>query len=107
MLTEHNKRGPPVCGGVCDGDKVDDLRGEVECDVVCSLDHSHCVMFVFLLCGDSPSKYQQWVLVRVQPLDLCYWHTVAVARICMEKNSCDDLYHRNVATLTTITRQRT
>ena len=85
MLTEYYQRGPSVSGGVCDGDEVDDLRGEIECNVVCSLDHCHRVMFVFLLCGDSPRKHQQWVLVCVQPLDLCYWHTVAITRICMDK----------------------
>ena len=72
-------------GGVRDGDEIDDLRGEVECNVVRPLDHCHRVVLVLLLRGDSPCKHQQWVLVCVQPLDLGYGHTAAIARICISK----------------------
>ena len=86
VLTEHYECGASMSGGVRDGDEVDDPRGEIECDVVRPLDHGHRVMLVLLLRGDSPCKHQQRVLVRVQPLDLGYGHTAAIARICTSKN---------------------
>ena len=85
MLTEHYQCGASVGGGVRDGDEIDDIRGEVEGDVVCPLDHRHCVVLILLLRGDSPSKHQQRVLVRVQPFDLGYRHTTAIAGICADK----------------------
>ena len=85
MLTEHYERGASVGGGVRDGDEVDDPRSEVERDVVRPLDHGHRMVLVLLLRGDSPCKHQQRVLVRVQPLNLGYGHTAAIARICTSK----------------------
>ena len=85
MLTEHYQCGASVGGGIRDGDEIDHIRGEVEGNVVCPLDHRYCVVLILLLRGDSPSKHQHRVLVRVQPFDLGYRHTAAIARICADK----------------------
>ena len=81
MLTENNDGRPPTSGGVGDCDKIDHPRSKVEGDVVGPLDHGDCVVLIFLISGNSSGEHDERVLVCVQPLDLCYGQTIAIARV--------------------------